>query len=127
MKDLFYMGGPLFMSILTLVLIANVAWTLFHLLAGLGKSKNQEKTLELLAYGKSIGTFALVTGILGQLIGLYSAFTAIEASNSISRAMIFGGLKVSMITTLYGVFIFLVSLILWFLASLLVRSKNSSN
>lgn len=124
MIELFYMGGPLFMSILTLLLLANVAWITYHTLAAMAKSNNKEKSLELLSYSKSIGTFALVTGILGQLIGLYSAFSVIESGMDVSPAMVYGGIKVSMITTLYGVFIYLISLLLWFLASLMVRPKN---
>lgn len=126
MKDLFYMGGPLFMSILTLLLIGNIVWIIYHLLASMKSSANKEKVLELLAYSKSIGMFALVTGILGQLIGLYMAFTAIEAASDISPAIIFGGIKVSMITTLYGMFIYLISLLLWFISDMLVRQKLSS-
>ena len=32
MKNLFYMGGPFFMGILTIVLIVMVAWTIYHIL-----------------------------------------------------------------------------------------------
>jgi biopolymer transport protein ExbB/TolQ len=60
----------------------------------------------------------MITGILGQLIGLYMAFVAIEQAADISPAIVAGGLKVSMITTLYGVFIYLFSILLWFLLSL---------
>ena len=126
MFELFYMGGPLFMSILTLVFIGNVAWIFYHTIQALRQPDNLEKSLELLSYGKSIGTFALVTGILGQLIGLYSAFVAIESMGDVSPALVYGGIKVSMITTLYGVFIFLISLLLWFLANLYIRSGNKA-
>jgi biopolymer transport protein ExbB/TolQ len=67
----------------------------------------------------------MITGILGQLIGLYSAFRAIEQAGDISPALVFGGIKVSMITTFYGIFIYLLSLLLWFVVSLVLdRIRN---
>jgi len=54
-----------------------------------------------------------VVGILGQLLGLYQAFSVIEAAGAISSAILAGGLKVSMIPTLYGIVIFLLSYVIW--------------
>jgi len=72
---------------------------------------------------KSFGSFALVTGILGQLIGLFSAFQAIAEIGAVSPAMLAGGLKVSMITTIYGVVIFLIAYMIWFISTF---SKSES-
>jgi len=57
----------------------------------------------------------MITGIMGQLIGLLMAFGAIERAGDISPAMVFGGLKISMYTTLYGILIYLLSILIWFL------------
>ena len=54
----------------------------------------------------------LLSSILGQIIGLYAAFEAIEAAADISPAMLAGGLKVSLITTIYGLLIFVISLLI---------------
>ena len=59
------------------------------------------------------GSLALFTGILGQAIGMFQAFGAIEQAGDISPALIAGGFKVSLITTLYGAFIFIFSLLAW--------------
>jgi len=64
-----------------------------------------------LAYVKSTGILAFVVGVFGQLIGLYSAFIAIEEMGGVSPAMLAGGLKVSMITTLYGSIILILSML----------------
>lgn len=56
-----------------------------------------------------MGLLALATGILGQIIGLYQMFEGIEMMNGVSPAMIAGGLKVSSITTLYGLLIYILS------------------
>lgn len=124
MKDLFYMGGPLFMSILTILLVIMVFWILYHFITHyFKKDKDKITTLRKLKYGRSIGLLALVTGILGQLIGFYMAFSTIEKVGDISPAIVFGGIKVSMVTTIYGIIIYLISVILWFVTSNLVDRK----
>jgi biopolymer transport protein ExbB/TolQ len=118
------MGGPLFMGILTAIFIIMVAWAIFHFLPVLLKNDhNLEKTRARLRHTKTIGTIALVTGILGQLIGLYMAFAAIEQAGDISPSLMMGGLKVSMITTFYGILIFLISLLLWLILDFIVTKK----
>ena len=115
MKSLFYEGGPLFMGILTIVLIVMVAWTIYHILPVLlNKEVHFVKKASKLKHIKTIGTFALITGILGQLIGLISAFDAIEQAGGVHGGLLAGGLKVSTIPTVYGILIFMISLILWF-------------
>ncbi|MCU4174776.1 MotA/TolQ/ExbB proton channel family protein [Carboxylicivirga sp. N1Y90] len=122
MKDLFITGGSLFMSILSLLFITMVVWLIYHFAKA--NNSNVAESLQQLKYGKSIGLFALIMGILGQLIGFYEAFSILEQVESISPAMIYGGLKVSMITTLYGILIYLCSLILWFIFSLMLEKKK---
>ena len=104
MFKIFYQGGPLFMGILTLILLSLVAvfvWTIV-------KKVNEKKLNQRIQWLKSIGTLGLVVGILGQLIGLFSAFSIIEKSEQISTAMLAGGLKISLITTLYGLLIYII-------------------
>ena len=61
---------------------------------------------------KEVGLLALSIGILGQIIGLFSAFQFMEASGGVSQEVMAGGLKVSSITTAYGLLIYIVSLVL---------------
>ena len=79
-----------------------------------------------LTYLKSAGLFTMITGILGQLLGLMLAFSAIERAGDISPQMVFGGLKVSMYTTLYGIIIYLFSILLWFILDLWYHRKTGS-
>jgi predicted transcriptional regulator len=74
-----------------------------------------------LTYIKSLGVFALVTGILGQFVGLYEAFDTIERMGEVSQPMLAGGLKVSSIVTIYGMLIFLISYIIWFVLDMRLR------
>ena len=122
---LFYMGGPLFMGILTAILIIMIAWAVYHFLPVLtGIEINFSSTKSKLKHIKTIGTFALITGILGQLIGLYQAFGIVEKMGDVSQSLLAGGLKVSTIPTLYGIFIFILSLILWIVFDYIVTKKS---
>ncbi len=106
MIELFQMGGPLFMGILTLLLIG----VLFASFKYVSSNEKKEADRDLI---KSIGLLAMVLGIFGQLIGLFDAFKIIEVMGTVSPTMLMGGLKISMITTLYGVFIYLISYLIW--------------
>ena len=125
MKNLFYEGGPLFMGILSVILILMTAWAIYHFLPVLLKKEtNVTKTRLRLKHIKTIGTFGLVTGILGQLVGLTAAFDAVEQAGNVAPAVLMGGLKVSMIVTIYGVLIYLISLILWFVFDFILTKKS---
>jgi flagellar motor component MotA len=114
MTDLFYAGGPLFMGILTILLLIILAMAVYRLIQITRDNVTHETSFRhQLTYIKSIGLFSLVFGILAQLMGLYQAFSAIEEVGNISPALLAGGLKVSMITTIYGIIIFLISYLLW--------------
>ena len=113
------------MGILTIILVVMVGWILYHFITGYtSKQLTRETVLRRLEYGKSIGLFAMITGILGQLLGLYNAFTVLEQVNDISPSLVYGGIKVSMIATLYGIFIYLFSLVFWFVTSAIIERKQ---
>ncbi len=98
MIDLFYMGGPLFMSLISICHLAMFVAIIMHF-----------RGANALTYVRELGLLALALGILGQLIGLFEAFKAIEMMGDVSPAMLAGGLKVSSITTLYGLVGFIIS------------------
>jgi hypothetical protein len=117
------MGGTLFMSILTILFVIMIIWFLYHFIAVYNSKKSSlETVLRRIGYGKSIGLFAMITGIFGQLIGFYEAFSAIENAGDISPGIVYGGIKVSMITTLYGISIYLISLMIWFSFSIIIEN-----
>ncbi|MDX1641613.1 MAG: MotA/TolQ/ExbB proton channel family protein [Balneolaceae bacterium] len=110
MADLFYMGGPFFMGILTIIFVTALATAIYIFL-----QQKKESTKKLpVSLVKEIGIFALVVGIFAQFLGLFDAFQAIEEMGSVSPALLIGGLKVSSITTLYGFIIFMIAYLLYF-------------
>ena len=113
------MGGSLFMSILTILFAAILAMAIWYGISiATGRARKSSNFRHQLTYLKALGLFTMITGILGQLIGLFDAFSAIERAMDISPMIMFGGLKISMITTLTGIGFNLVSILLWFLLDL---------
>ena len=95
------------MGILTTILLIILVFSFYQItrIVG-GRLGDNESERHHFGYIKSIGLFALITGILGQLIGLMSAFETIEKMGSVSQEMLAGGLRISSITSLYGLLIF---------------------
>ena len=114
MIELFYMGGPLFMGMLTIVLLSAIVIAIRNAKYIFGGAQQDISRIKnRIGYIRSLGLLAVVIGFLGQLIGLYSAFQYIEAGSEISPAMLAGGLKVSSITTIYGLIIFVICYLIW--------------
>ena len=122
MFSLFQQGGPLFMGILSLLFIGLIIFIVQAFLHS-GNNENEVEFTKLLARIKSLATLALVIGILGQLIGLFSAMQYMESSGGVSAQILAGGFKVSMITTIYGIIIYTVHLI----AVLVLKMKTSAS
>lgn len=116
MIDLFYMGGPLFMGMLSIILLSALVIAVINAKHVFGSGQQDKARIKnRIGYIRSLGLLAVVIGFLGQLIGLYSAFQFIEAGSEISPAILAGGLKVSSITTIYGLIIFVVCYLIWLL------------
>ena len=116
MLDLFYQGGPLFMGLLTIILIVMLSATVINGMPVLkGAIADPVASRRKIGTIKSIGLFALIIGVLGQLIGLFSAFRAIElGAVEVSPTVIASGFKISMITTIYGLIIYVLAFLFWF-------------
>lgn len=119
MTELFYMGGPLFMGILTIVLIAVFATAAIYIYR-IKSSQNVNITLV-----KEIGLFGLIVGIFGQFLGLYQAFTVIEVSGTVSPEILMSGLKISSITTIYGIIICLLGFLFYFGLHAMIARNDS--
>lgn len=60
------------------------------------------------------GAYAAILGVFGTVLGIVVAAQAVEAVNAIEPRLVFGGIKVALTSTIYGVFIFLVAALVWF-------------
>ena len=102
------------MGILTSILIFMTAWAVYHFLPVIAKRDTTLKQSRVkLKHIRTIGSVALIFGIFSQLLGLYHAFDVIAEAGDISVSLMMKGLELSMIPTLYGIIIFIISLIVW--------------
>jgi len=95
MFELFLLGGVPYMTLLTIILLA--------LLLAAWKAP---------AWVKEIGKIALVIGALSFFIGFFIAAGDVVDAGGIKQHVIWGGFRVAVITPMYGLFIYLVSLII---------------
>lgn len=103
--DFFMMGGPWFMSALTLLLalVFLAAW-------------------KAPAWVRNIGVIALVCGLLFGILGVYQMYGVLQESyrafneagdispsNLIPPAVIYGGYKCALVPVIYGIIILIIS------------------
>jgi hypothetical protein len=124
--ELHVMGGWLFMTVLFIILVAVIVLSVIGLILAYGKQGPDTVRLKNVALTvKFLGGFAAVWGILGQGIGIYQACVAIQEIQDVSPALLAGGFQVSMIAPLYGIMIFLLSHILWFILKKRLNTLSS--
>lgn len=102
----FLEGGALFMSLILICLLLSIFFTVksvFNIKTNIEVSK---KMLKLISVSGSLG---LALGVMGAFIGLITAFDVLEASGGAEPSIIAGGLKVALLSPLFGLFTFSVS------------------
>ena len=60
------------------------------------------------------GTFAMIAGVLGTLVGIVVAAQSIEAAGQVSTALVWGGIKVALLSSAFGTLILAASALAWF-------------
>jgi hypothetical protein len=116
------MGGAPFMLPIDVTAIVNLCLVGFILFNFFSRKIISEKPLEAL---KHVGGLGLALGAFGTLTGLFQAFGAIEeAKDVIPFNIICGGMKVALINVLYGLIVYIVSLLFYIIFSLLKSPKE---
>ena len=94
--------------------------------AGIGKGAgkgNAFGTESILALGALNG----VMGVLGTAIGIFLAAGTIETAASISPPIVWGGMKVALSTTIFGLLLLVLALVAWLVIRFLEgRAKPAS-
>lgn len=93
--ELFMEGGPIGMTILTilLVLMFFAAW-------------------KAPAWVKEIGQAALIWGFFWEVAGVYQMLDALQELKDVPMTVIYGGAKVTLVPVMYGMLIYLASLVI---------------
>lgn len=123
MKEFLITGNLLRMSF---ILILGIIILLISILAAARRIKHQEYSQldeKLMLSIKTLGGIAGLAGLFFQTIGLYLAFQAIRAAADISAIVVMKGVFLSFYTTLFGLGVFLVSMIIWYILKVTAGNK----
>ena len=97
----FLEGGALFMSLILICLLLSIY---FMIKSFLTVNTNKETSKRMLKHIGDSGTLGLALGVLGAFIGLITAFDVIEATGGAAPSIIAGGLKVAILSPIFGLF-----------------------
>jgi hypothetical protein len=115
LKQNFWEGGPFFMTLHYIMWILVIVLTIRSIKNFRVENRDYKKLENLNTTILFIGGFGLLFSIFYRTIGMYSAFSVIEASSDISPTLVAGGIKASLIAPIYSLFLFLVTSIIWFI------------
>lgn len=107
-------GGIWFMGTLSVLFLAILSIAVVTaVLAMKSPAVHEEKIKRLSSYIRSIALFTLVFGIFGQILGLVDIFDYLANTNSeIAPAILATGIKLTCYTTIYGIIIYLLSILI---------------
>ncbi len=99
------------MGIISIAGVIMLILSVINVKGVLSKSRGQE-SLKNIKRIREIGLFALIVGVLASIIDLMGLFQAIEMAGEASISILGAGLKLTFITTLYGLIIYALSLLI---------------
>jgi hypothetical protein len=101
-------GGVEWMTPITLLLLIAIGIIFYIVFSRIKKRDVSPRLLESLRH---VGGAAAAYGTLGTLVGFFAAFNALASSAEIiGFQIIMGGLKVALMTVIYGLIVFCISL-----------------
>ena len=102
----FMEGGAIFMSLILICLLISIYFIVKSIL---NIKTNNDVSRKMLKHINDSGILALTLGFFGSFLGLISAFDTIEAIGQVAPHIIAGGLKVALLSSLFGLFTFATS------------------
>lgn len=115
MFDFLIQGGIYGMSIITLLGIAALAMAVYNLTRQAGRKETSAKLINSVLY---LGSMAFLAGLVWNALGLYQVLDIIQQMGGVSQTALAGGLKAASISTIWGLFLFFISYVLWFILRL---------
>ncbi|MFI1773263.1 MotA/TolQ/ExbB proton channel family protein [Thalassobellus citreus] len=104
--DRFNEGGTFFMSLILICFLLSI----FFLIKGfISIKKNGETSKKMIQLVVDSSLLGLTLGFLGSVIGLITAFDSVEAMGDADPSIFAGGLKVSLLTAVFGLFTFVIA------------------
>jgi len=115
----FLEGGALFMSLILICLLLSIYFIVKSIIT---LKTNIELSKKMLKHINDSGILGLALGFFSAFLGLITGFDAIEASGAAEPAILAGGIKVALLSPLFGLFTFVVSRVGMLLLRLLQKN-----
>ena len=109
----YFSAGGMFMMPLTLLAVVIVILIIKEALSISKTGGDTGRSMRGIYLILQLGLLSFFLGILSQALGLMGALQIIEEVGGVSSSMLAGGLKVSMIASIYGLIILIVAFIGW--------------
>lgn len=113
-------GGP-FMYLITLMGILMLGIVVWKIVDLAGRKAVSLKYLDLILMA---GSIAAAVGIFSQIVGIVQALEAIRAAADVSPQIIMGGAIVSFYAPIWGFFVFIVSILFYFILKEIIKAKK---
>ena len=123
LKENFIEGGPFFMTLHYITWILVIFLSIRFMRNFRSKNRDYKKLDKFNSTILFIGGFGLLFALFYRTMGMYSAFSVLEATSDISPTLVASGLKASLIAPLYSLFLFLVTSIIWFINRTKLKSE----
>jgi len=120
----FLEGGALFMSLILICFLLSIYFTLSGFINIKTNPSLSNKMLRLINDSSILG---LTLGFLGGYLGFISGFDAIEASGNAEPAILAGGIKVGLLSPLFGLFTFAVCRIGMLILRIIQKNSHDIN
>lgn len=107
-------GNLWFMGTLSLLFLAILSISVVTAMLGFkSPSTDADKIEKLIGYIRSLALFTLVFGIFGQILGLVDIFDYLAHKDSqLAASILAKGIKITFWPTIYGIVIYLVSILI---------------
>ncbi len=106
----FVEGNTTYMSVITisgLIMLYFAVYKIFRMI------KRKEFDEAQLSYILLFGSLSFILGIFTQAAGLYQLLDVVSQAKDIPTSIIAGGLKLTFIAPIYGMILFVLSLVFW--------------
>lgn len=109
-RELGFIRWPLTFSLLAVVLVS--ALSVYRLYKpGVGGDMRSKVWIDAILFW---GGFAVITGVLGTVVGVVVAAQSIEAAGEVSTSLVWGGLKIALLSSVFGLVVLFFSSLVWF-------------
>ncbi|MCU4155929.1 MotA/TolQ/ExbB proton channel family protein [Carboxylicivirga sp. A043] len=119
MIDFLVQGGILGMSVITGFGIAAIVMAILNAYYLFKGQEASQKKLNSVLY---LGSLAFFAGLVWNAIGMYEILDVIQRMGSVSQSALAGGLKAASISTIYGLSLFFIAYVCWYLLRLKINN-----